>query len=172
VPLRGRPRDAGGHETRFHRVGQDGVGDTRWRSGDRDRFHERPHVFIQREGMTPGVQDIDRSADKAAPGTIRRLWKQTVNFIPAGPQLSHTLNHVTSTPTVLAAPLTVATRYRASTVFRGAGSTNTRFGAPRPIITPRHNQPRITLAGGNLQGRPTSRNRLTSFGSRVPPVNK
>lgn len=129
-----------------------------------NRFHERRQVFVSRPGASPGVMDVDDTrVDTVAPGTIRRLWQQAVNMIPAPPPFP-----------VAEAPLAItrALRYKASTVFRRAGNENTRFGARRPITAARHNQARVTVAAGNQQGRPTVRNRMTSFGSRVPTVNR
>jgi hypothetical protein len=173
MPLPGRPRNAGGTEVRFHRQGQNSVADTRWRSGPRHRWHERVHVFVQQLGYSPGVQDIDSRADTAAAGTIRRLWRQAVNYIAGPADYSWTANGPTGAPT-RPVGITRALRYKASTTFRGAGSMSTRFGAPRPFVPPRsgrHPAP-VTIAAGNLQGRPVLRNRLSSLGSRVPPVNR
>lgn len=128
-----------------------------------DRFHRRRIVFVQRPGSTPGLMDLDTRSDTVAAGTIRRLWEQAVNMIPAPPPFP-----------VAQAPLgiTRAIRYKASTRYRAAGTESTRFGARRPIVPPRHNQRPVTIAAGNQQGRPTVRNRMTSFGSRVRPVNQ
>lgn len=128
------------------------------------RFHRRRIVFLARPGESPGLMDVDDTrVDTAAAGTIRRLWQQAVNMIPAPPPFP-----------VSQAPLgiTRAIRYRASTAFLRSGNSNTRFGARRPIVTPRHNSRPVTIAAGNQQGRPTVRNRMTSFGSRVPTVNR
>ena len=171
MPVPGRPRGIGGNELRFHRDGQNSFGNTRWRSGPRDRFHAREHVFVERSGYTPGVQDITPHQDLVGAGTIRRLWRQAVNYIAGPAPYSWSENRATGLELRLRGPITRALRYKASSVFRGAGSSNTRFGAPRPIVAARHNQPRVTKSAGDLQGRPTVRQRLGSFGSRVPPVN-
>lgn len=128
-----------------------------------NRFRERRQVFVARPGNSPGLMDIDTRVDTAAAGTVRRLWEQAVTMIPAPPPFP-----------VAAAPTTItrALRYRASSLFRRAGNDNTRFGARRPIIPPRHHSRPVTIAAGNQQGRPTRRNRMTSFGSRVPTVNQ
>jgi hypothetical protein len=128
-----------------------------------NRFHERRQVFVARPGASPGLMDVDDTrVDTAAHGTIRRLWEQAVNMIPAPPPFP-----------VAAAPLgiTRALRYKASTTFHRSGNENTRFGAKRPFVVARHNQRPVTIAAGNQQGRPTVRNRMSSFGSRVTPVN-
>lgn len=145
MPVSGRPRNPHG-DTRFN------------------RFHERRQVFVQRPGASPGLMDVDDTrVDTAAAGTIRRLWEQAVNMIPAPPAFP-----------VSQAPLgiTRALRYKASTTFHRSGNENTRFGAARAIVAPRHNSRPVTIAAGNQQGRPTVRNRMTSFGSRVPTVNR
>lgn len=129
-----------------------------------DRFHERRKVFVARPGESPGLMDVDDTrVDTAAPGTIRRLWLQAVNMIPAPPPFA-----VAEAPTTISRAL----RYKASSLYQRAGNDNTRFGARRPIVPARHNQRPVTVAAGNQQGRPTIRNRMTSFGRRVPPVNQ
>lgn len=128
-----------------------------------NRFREQRKVFVARPGESPGLMDIDDTRlDTVAAGTIRRLWRQAVNMIPAPPPFA-----------VSAAPLgiTRALRYRASSLYQRAGNDNTRFGARRPIVPPRHNSRPVTVSAGNQQGRPAIRNRITSFGRRVPPVN-
>jgi hypothetical protein len=121
---------------------------------------------VGQRGYSPGLQDVDVHADRVAVGTIRRLYRQAVNYIAAPAPVSWTQN--------LPISISRALRYKASTVFRGAGSSNTRFGAPRPLRPPRSGRhpATVTLAAGNLQGRPVIRNRLASFGSRVPAVNR
>jgi hypothetical protein len=144
VPVPGRPRNP--------------LGQTE------QRFHGRRQVFVERPGASPGLMDIDDThLDTVAPGTIRRLWLQAVNMIPAPPPFP-----------VAQAPLgiTRAIRYRASSTFRRSGNENTRFGARRAFVVRKHNMRPVTIAAGNQQGRPTVRNRMSSFGSRVPPVNE
>jgi hypothetical protein len=128
-----------------------------------DRLRQRPHVFVERPGTTPGLQDLDVRADTAAPGTIRRLWRQSVNYVPAPAPFGWTQHPAT---------VTRALRYKASTTFRQAGTSNTREGAARAIVPGRHKSKPVTIAAGNRQGRPTIRNRLTSFGSSVAPTNR
>lgn len=127
-----------------------------------DRFRERAYVDVPEIGASPGLQTIDRHTGHAARGTIRRLWRQSVNFIPAPPAFEWSKQ-----PPLI----TRALRYRATSLYKQAGANNTRFGARRPITPARHNQPIPTIGAGNLQRRPTRRNRMSSFGSRVPPIN-
>ena len=128
------------------------------------RFHRSPPRVVARAGETPGLNDVDTRADTAARGTIRRLWRQSFNLVPAPPPVDVTRNNGLGV-------VTRALRYKASSTYKAAGTDNTRFGAARVHVPSRHNQPRVTIAAGNQQGRPTVRNRMTSFGRRVPPVN-
>ncbi len=125
------------------------------------RFHEQPHVLVARPGETPGLQDIELR-ERQAPGTIRRVWRQMVNYIPPPPPVNWT-----TSPAVI----TRALRYRATTVHLMAGNSNTRMGAIRPIVERKISSRPVTIAAGNKQNLPTVRNRLSSFGSRVPPLN-
>ena len=129
-----------------------------------NRWHERPHTFVARAGESPALMHVDTRVDTVAAGTIRRLYRQAVNFIAAPPPVDVTHNQGLGV-------VTRALRYKTSTVFRAAGTDNTRFGARRPFIATRHNGRPVTIAAGNQQGRPTVRNRMTSFGRRVPAVN-
>ena len=127
-----------------------------------DRFRERAYVDVPRVGETPGLQTVESRGKLVGEGTIRRVWRQSVNFIPAPPAYSWTQHP---------ALVTRSLRYRATSLYRAAGNDNTRYGARRPIVTPRHNQPTPTIGAGQKQNRPSRRNRLTSFGSRVPLIN-
>jgi hypothetical protein len=127
------------------------------------RFRSKRIVFVPRLGESPGLMDVDTRADTVAAGTIRRLWRQSVNLVPAPPPFA-----VSAAPTTI----TRALRYKVSTHFRASGTDNTRWGAPRVHIATRHSARAVTIAAGNQQGRPTVRNRMTSFGRRVPTVNQ
>ena len=127
------------------------------------RFRPKRIVFVPRIGESPGLMDVDTRADTVAPGTIRRLWRQAVNFVPAPPPFP-----VSAAPTTI----TRALRYKVSTHYRAAGTDNTRWGAPRAYVPTGHAGRLVTIAAGNQQGRPTVRNRMTSFGRRVPTVNQ
>lgn len=135
-----------------------------------NRFHRRPGVFVRVPGQTPGTMVVDSRADRQAFGTIRRVWRQAVNYLGATPAFSTTANEAFSTPAD-GFEITTALRYRASSVYRQAGSDNTRFGARRPVVQPKHNMRPVTRSAGSKQSRPTVRNRLISFGKRVPAIN-
>lgn len=169
MPVRGQPRNPFGQQpTRFHRL--------RTFGGDRQsvdtigetptRFHERARVNIVRPGETPGTSETDRVTGIEAAGQIRRLWHQLVSPVPAPPPFP-----------VSAAPFTGqrAIRYRASSVYLPAGDA-LRFARAgvqglHTVIVQQSRQDRPTLTSGQNRNRPTVRNRMSSFGSRVAPLN-
>lgn len=125
-------------------------------------------------GRTPATMIVSVRGSILAPGTVRRLWRQTVNYIAAGAPYSWTASAPTPdapsvNPGVLA--LTRALRYMTRNTYIGAGVDNSRFGALHTTISPRVNSKPVTVNAGTVRNRPTVRNRLTSFGSRVPPLN-
>lgn len=126
------------------------------------RFHDLPQVYVERQGETPALQDIEVRETQAG-GSIRRVWRQAINYIPPPPPVNWTLS-----PAII----TRALRYRADTTHLMAGNSNTRFGAVRPITPTKVRSRPVTIAAGNKQNQPTVRNRLSSFGSRVPPLNQ
>jgi hypothetical protein len=135
------------------------------------RFRSRPHLSIELEGQSPGLQDTSLRGSVLALGTIRRLWRQTVAYVPAPPAFSWSGNSPAFSPGVRAAGWTRALRYMARSFYNPSNTDNTRFGARREIVTPGARQPRMTITAGAKRSRPTVRNRLTSFGSRVTPLN-
>lgn len=165
MPIRGVPRNPLGQEPdRFHRlrplggdvISVDPVGELP------DRFHDTPRVFVVRSGETPGTMELDTGAHVQAAGTIREFWRQSVHPVPAPPPYP-----------VAAEPvqITRALRYKASTNYLPAGSLNSRFGGMHTTIVQASRQPAPTASAGTRQGRPTVRNRMESFGSRVTPLN-
>lgn len=95
-------------------------------------------------------------------GTIRKLWRASLGVSPAPAPFGWAENP----------PLfTRSLRYKATSLFMRAGNSNTDWGAPRPIVRARVRSPLVTRQAGNKPGMPTIRNRLTSFGSRVPTLN-
>jgi hypothetical protein len=104
-------------------------------------------------------------------GQIRRLWRQSVNKIPAQGDFSWTENE---NDTSQAAPvdITRALRYLTRSVYMGAGIDHTRFDALHTRVEKRNVYKTVTVGRGQTRSRPTVRNRLTSFGSRVPTLNR
>jgi hypothetical protein len=130
-----------------------------------DRARRLRVAFVARAGQTPATQPYTDDVQDVAPGSIRRVWRQAVNLIlPADPIAWSTNNgqgHVTR-----------ALRYKISSTYRGAGSDNTRYGRPRRITPARHRMLPPTVTAGNKRNQPTVRNRLASFGRRVPTLNE
>jgi hypothetical protein len=165
VPVRGQPRNPFGQRpTRFHRLrvlggdveSVDTIGETP------DRFHERTRVFLQRPGESPAVMETDTRALSEAPGTIRRLWRQNLAPVGAPP------------PFVVSARPAVAqrqVRFKAGTRYKASGTLNSRFSELHTTIRQAIREPTPRLSTGVRRGMPTVRNRLTSFGSRVDPLN-
>jgi len=99
---------------------------------------------------------------RTAPGTIRGLMHKQVNSIAAPPPFSWVRN-----PPIITNPA----RYRITTRFRGVGSDATINAGPRKPVRWRVQQSAVTRQAGNKPSQPTIRNRLASFGSRVPSLN-
>lgn len=106
-----------------------------------------------------------------APGTIRRMWQQSVDLIAAQASYSWTNGEPFHTVPTAVHGVTRALRYMTRSVYMGDGIDNSRYAALHTKITPRHRYKPVTVAGGSVRSRPTVRNRLTSFGSRVTPLN-
>jgi hypothetical protein len=137
----------------------------------------RPHM---QAGRTPGTMVLTLRGMRLATGQVRRLYKQKFNeIIPAGPY-----DQVTLAPSNLVPPshhagvdITMGYRYMIRSTYVGAGDGLSRWGGTgRPLhqsTQMKHVNPTPTLGAGNKsRGRPTVRNRLTSFGSRVPTINQ
>lgn len=127
-------------------------------------------------GETPGTKVVDLRGMRLAPGQIRRLYKQMVNYIPATPAYSWTQNRPQpgspESNGVHGFEITRALRYMTRSLYMGAGIDNTESWGAHTYIQPRHVNPAVTTGAGNgARSQPTVRNRLTSFGSRVPTLN-
>jgi hypothetical protein len=135
------------------------------------RFRARPHLSIALEGESPGLSEHDRSTGTLAAGQIRRVWRQTAGAIPGPAPFSWSANGPGIT-NARGFQITRALRYLTHSVYMRAGNDATRFGALRHYVSPddrHHVTP--SLSAGTRRGMPTLRNRLTSFGSRVTPLN-
>lgn len=140
---------------------------------DRQNQWKRPGP-IASTGRSPATMVVSVRGSIQAPGQVRALWRQTVNLISAQAPYSWTASGPAPdapsfNPGVLM--LTRALRYMTRSTYMGAGIDNTRFGALHTTIKPRVNSKGVTVGAGAVRNRPTVRNRLTSFGSRVPALN-
>jgi hypothetical protein len=110
-----------------------------------------------------GGTDDTVTPEAVGAGTIRGLVLTQSNSVAGPPPFSWVDNPRIFLPRTL--------RYRASTRFRGVGSDRTINAADRPMVRWRVQQSAVTRQVGNKPAGPTVRNRLASFGSRVPPLN-
>jgi len=110
-----------------------------------------------------------------APGTVRRMWRQVADMIPAQAAYSWTHNAPAPGRQVVTGPgpfqVTTSLRYMTRSVYVGAGTDATRLSALHTKIIQRVHSKPTSLNAGGVRNRPTVRNRLTSFGSRVTPLN-
>ena len=125
-------------------------------------------------GRSPGMSVISLRGCVLAAGQIRRLWRQAVDMIPAQAAFSWTENApapgrpITSPGGV---DITRALRYMTRSVYVAGGTDNTRFAALHTRVTKTNVYKTVTVGKGG-RNKPTVRNRLTSFGSRVPTLNQ
>jgi hypothetical protein len=123
-------------------------------------------------GETPGLKYVSLRGNVLGFGQIRHMWRQAVNLIPAGPPYSWSSNGVVVITGARGFEITRALRYLTRSLYMGSGIDNTHFYGLHTEIAPRHNSKPVTLGSGLNRGRPTVRNRVTSFGSRVPTLNQ
>lgn len=121
-------------------------------------------------GRSPGVMVITLRGCILGAGQIRRLWRQSINFTPAQGAFSWTENDNDSEPNE-GFQVTRALRYLTRSVYVGGGIDNTRYDAMHTIVRKQNYYKVITVGKGQTRSRPTVRNRMTSFGSRVPTLN-
>lgn len=140
-------------------------------SPDRINLWHRPGP-VAWPGRTPALMVITLRGCVLAAGQVRHLWRQAVNFIPAQAAYSWTDNDIrTDVQPVGGVGITRALRYRTLSLYMPAGDDNTRLAGLHTVIPTKNRSPRITLGTGVKRGRPTTRNRVSSFGSRVPSSN-
>lgn len=126
-------------------------------------------------GRTPGMMTITLRGCTLAAGQIRRLWRQSIDLIPGQSPFSWTENRPqpgdsNSTP-IDGVGITRALRYMTRSVYVGAGVDHTRTDGFHTVVRKENYYKVITVGKGQTRSRPTVRNRLTSFGSRVPTLN-
>lgn len=141
-----------------------------------DKFNlwDRPGSVAQ-VGRSPGTMAASLRGNILAPGTIRRLWRQSVDYIAASAPYSWTdSSPMPERPASVPARglgITTALRYMTRSVYVNTGTDNTRYGGLHTKIAMRSRSKPVTTGSGQTRSRPTVRNRMTSFGSRVPPLN-
>lgn len=137
-----------------------------------DRFNQwkRPGP-VWWPGRSPGLMAITLRGCVLGFGQIRRLYRQAVNFVPGPAPYSWTDNGPTDSPTH-GVGITRTLRYMTRSVYMGAGIDHSRYDMMHSQIEHAVNYKTVTIGRGQTRTRPTVRNRMTSFGSRVPTLNK
>lgn len=141
---------------------------------DRINLWDRPGA-VSEAGRSPGTMFVNLRGNVLGAGTVRRFWRQTVNYAAA--QAGYSWTHSApgaggSVPFPDGFFITRALRYMTRSVYEAAGVDNTRFAGAHTTIHPRARSKPVSLNAGNVRNRPTVRNRLVSFGSRVPTINQ
>lgn len=126
-------------------------------------------------GRSPGMMTITLRGCVLAAGQIRRLWRQSSSVTPAQAPYSWSENAPQpGRPILSPGPdgITRALRYMTRSVYVAGGTDNSRYAALHTIIKNKHTYKTVTVGKGQTRSRPTLRNRMTSFGSRVPTLNQ
>lgn len=149
----------------------------------RNPLHQVPGTRFRRHRlllMTRNQNGVGRTT-VALPGTIRRWWRTPIGFITAkgSSDFSWTRNDFDELPdnrdqygNPIRLQVTGALRFLVSTRDVLTAGNQRSNPIARTVTPPRSFQPAPPLTWvGNKQHRPTIRNRMSSFGSRVPPEN-
>jgi hypothetical protein len=143
---------------------------------DPDRFNNwhRPGPVIEL-GRSPGTSQITLRGNMLGAGTIRALWRQSVNLVAGQAPYSWTSSRPAPGEAENAPPrpfgITRALRYMTRSVYVAAGTDNSRLAALHTVVHPHARGKAVSVPAGAVRSRPTIRNRMTSFGSRIPPMN-
>jgi len=122
-------------------------------------------------GRSPGLMVVSLRGCVMAAGQIRRLWRQSVDLIPAQGAYSWTQNSTSANPRP-GVDITRALRYMTRSVYAGQGIDHTRFDMLHTVVNKQNMYKTVTINRGQNRNRPTVRNRITSFGARVTPLNQ
>lgn len=161
MPIPG-PRNQFGPNPGYRNPGNEGV--------DRFNLWNRPGP-VWWPGRTPGLMTITLRGCVLGYGQIRRLWRQAIDLIPAQAPYSWTNNGPTNSPTTPVG-ITRALRYMTRSVYMGQGIDNSRYENMHTYVGKQNAYKPVTVGAGQKRNQPTVRNRITSFGSRVPTLNQ
>lgn len=127
-------------------------------------------------GRSPGTMIVTLRGCRLGFGQIRRLWRQSIDYVPAQASYSWTESAPGAGGPVTQPTggyfITRALRYMTRSVYIGAGVDHSRFDELHTVVGKQNNYKTVTVNAGQKRNAPTVRNRLTSFGSRVPTLNK
>lgn len=126
-------------------------------------------------GRSPGTMVISLRGCVLGFGQIRTFWRQSVNLISPTDDFSWTRNGLgaggdPSAPQGVG--ITRALRYLTRSTYMGQGIDNTRYAALHTTVQKQNVYKTVTINSGQTRNKPTVRNRMTSFGSRVPTLNQ
>lgn len=126
-------------------------------------------------GRSPGTMFRDLRGMVLAPGQIRFFYRQSTNYIAAQPPYSWTQNGPQpgrpQTASVRGFRVTRSLRFKETNSYIGSGD-NSRYGNLHTIVRKVNRHKPITVGAGQRRYAPTVRNRISSFGSRVPTENQ
>lgn len=122
-------------------------------------------------GRTPGTMFVTLRGNKLGFGQIRRLYRQAVNYTAAGFGPYSWTDGSKTAGTGSGLDITRALRYMTRSVYIGAGLDHSRYDELHTVIARKNVYKTITVNAGQRRTAPTIRNRVTSFGSRVPTLN-
>ena len=131
---------------------------------------ERPRHPVE-AGRTAGTMERALRGMILAAGQVRHDWRQTAGYINGPPGYSWTASHVDG-PAGRAFQVTRALRYLTRMLYFGSGIDNTRFAELHSAVPPAVRHKPVTVNAGQTRNKPVTRNRLTSFGSRVTPLEQ
>lgn len=124
-------------------------------------------------GRSPGTMVMDLRGCKLGFGQIRKLWRQSIDFTGAMAPYSWTSNGGDDgQASAGGVGITRALRYMTRSVYIGNGLDNTRYDELHTVIKKQNTYKTVTVNAGQKRNQPTTRNRLTSFGSRAPTLNQ
>lgn len=136
-----------------------------------DRIELEAPRFPVQPGRTPATMRRTLRGMVLAAGQIRHDWRQTVGYIDGPPAYSWTASSVNGSPG-RAFQVTRALRYLTRMLYMGAGIDNSRYAGLHSVVPPAVRSKPVTVNAGQQRGKPVTRNRLTSFGSRVKPLEQ
>jgi len=138
-----------------------------------NRWH-RPGPIVE-PGRSPATMILNLRGNVLGAGQVRRMWRQTADYLAPQAPYSWTDNAPGPERPAFSVSrgfqITRALRYMTRSIYIAGGTDNTRFGALHTLIQQRVHSKPVSLGAGGSRNRPTVRNRLTSFGSRVTPLN-
>lgn len=140
-------------------------------SPDRIELERPRHIPVA--GRTAGTMREELRGMVLAAGQVRHDWRQVVAYMAAPPAYSWTINRPTSNASSARGfQITRALRYLSRMLYMGSGIDNSRFSELHSAVPPAVRHKPVTVNAGQTRNKPVTRNRLTSFGSRVTPLEQ